>query len=112
MFSKKESQEQIVKRAALFGALEVLYIAFVALVIIATGGDSPIERISPVIGIITFLSFFVFSAGVSGLLIFGYPVYYLFQKKYQEAVISALVSLGTMFVLFFIVIGISLIFYR
>ncbi|RJR30868.1 hypothetical protein C4569_03730 [Candidatus Parcubacteria bacterium] len=44
-----------------------------------------------------FLLIFVFSATISGLIMLGVPVYLLFDKKYQEAGMTVLVSLTTLF---------------
>lgn len=82
------------------GLLEGVYIALVGLFMInanklfgSNQGDTPAS-------FIIFLLLFVFSAGLSGLIVFSYPVFLVTQRKFREAVLTVLVTLVTLLFLF------------
>ncbi|MDP3964212.1 MAG: hypothetical protein Q8Q20_00950 [bacterium] len=58
---------------------------------------------------LAFLFLFVFSAGISALVVFGYPMFLVLKNKFHEAVLASLTSLGTLLGLFFIVLFIWMI---
>lgn len=109
---KKDTHERLVHHAIANGLLEVLYIGFVVLVMSLTQNAFTAGGFSGLLGVATFLMFFVLSAGVSAVLIFGYPARYLAEKKYEEAVIFSLIALGTVLLVFFVFLLLGLFFYR
>lgn len=79
------------------GCLEAIYIFL--LVTIGTVLGNTIEHMSDIVGPVVFISTFVFSAAVSGLLIFGYPVYLLIQRQWKAAIRFSITSIATFFVI-------------
>ncbi|OGY46150.1 MAG: hypothetical protein A2731_01080 [Candidatus Buchananbacteria bacterium RIFCSPHIGHO2_01_FULL_39_8] len=91
---QKFNDSEILKFGFLGGIFEASYIFLVVSVM------TILEKIMPspanlVAGFMV-LSLFVFSAAVSGILVFGYPAYLGFQKRYAEALMTAATSLLTM----------------
>ena len=84
------------QRAVCCGIGEALYIAFAALFFFASGKLFPSESAGLVFGIASVLILLVIGVAVSALLVFGYPLYYLSQKKYREALLFAVTVLGTL----------------
>jgi hypothetical protein len=89
------------------GLMELAYIALVAIFMV---GTQPLMANQPdsaswsmVFGFLAFLSLFVFSAAVSGIIVLGYPFYYFTERKYKEALYAFLGTLVTMFVVFAII---------
>ena len=56
------------------------------------------------LAILSVLLLLVFSAAVSGVLVFGCPAYLALQKKYDQAILTLLVTLLTLFVGFILVL--------
>ena len=86
--------KNIVKYGLGGGVLEIVYVTLIAWFMqnvekFISGPDSAVN-------IIFVLLLLVFSVTVSGLLIFGYPVYLVIQKNYKQAVDTVLVSLLTL----------------
>ena len=78
------------------GILEIAYIAFVAWFIQSI--DKFFTGTPESANIVLVLLLLVFSVAVSGLLIFGYPIYLVVQKKYKQAINSVMVSLLTLII--------------
>ncbi len=91
------------KYGILAGLLEGVYI-FIVSIFMFTIQDFFSSNEMPGLTFAAFLFLFVFSAGISGIILFGYPFYLVTNKKYREAVVAALVSLSTILVLFGLVI--------
>lgn len=89
-----------VGQGALAGVAEALYIALVAVFMASTQMlfTAP-DVFSAIFGVVAFLSLFVISVAVSGILVFGWPAYYFFEKKYREAMFAFAGTIGIMFVL-------------
>jgi hypothetical protein len=92
---KKVEKKDIYKYGIGAGILEILYILLIAWVI--TSLDSVMNQTNPTISILSFLLLFVFSAAVSGFLVLGYPAYLGLQKRLQEAFLTLLITILTLF---------------
>jgi hypothetical protein len=103
MFCCKEqvNKKEVVKWGIFGGLAELAYIVLIGLLINYTG-DNLGQKDLPVLGFITFLLLFVFSAGISGLFVFGYPIYLATQKRISDAIMTALISLGALLAGFFL----------
>jgi len=93
--------------------MEVCYIALVALFLVGTQSFFDNTAPSPwvnVFGIICMLSLLVLSVGMSGLFVFGWPVHYVMERKYEKALAAFFATVITMFVIFAIIfLGASLV---
>lgn len=86
------------------GILEVIYCFFIATLFMTTNN----LFIQPSVFIfLLFLLIMVFSVAVSGLLIFGYPLFLAFKKEYQQAIFTVLLSIATL-----IIVGLIIIIFR
>ena len=90
---QKINKSAVIKFGFLGGISQAGYCLLVALTI------SGLEKImpkpsDPVTGPLVVLLLFVFSAAVSGILVFGYPAYLGLQKRYAEAIMTAVVTLA------------------
>lgn len=96
LWFKKINKKAIFKFGIAGGILEILYILLIAWVI--TNLDTIMNKANPIIGILSFLLLFVFSAAVSGFFVLGYPVYLGLQKRVQEAFLTLLITILTLLV--------------
>jgi len=95
MFNKQKINEsEILKFGFLGGTCQALYIFLVVLGLNVLGKNFN-NQPPDLLGSMLILMIFVFSAGVSGILVFGYPTYLAFQKKFVEALMTAIFSLAT-----------------
>jgi hypothetical protein len=96
MFKKMGfDQSTVIKFGLLGGLAEALYCLAV------TGLISLMDNITrgidfKILNFLLVLLLFVFSAGVSGILVFGYPAYLALQKRFIEAFLTAVISLLTL----------------
>ena len=111
--TKKPKENKILKWGIFAGLVEFVYIFLVITVMdfisryIIKPPDTE-EIILPML----FLCIFVFSATVSGIIVLGYPIYLITQKKFKEAVSTILITLATLFlVILLIAVTIFLIYY-
>ncbi|HBK33839.1 TPA: hypothetical protein DEP34_02950 [Candidatus Uhrbacteria bacterium] len=56
------------------------------------------------IGIMLMLLLLVFSAGITGTLVFGYPVYLALQKQWKEAVLVTAYTFASLFLMGFLLV--------
>lgn len=89
------------------GIFVAIYCFFIAVLMLLADGFFAGPT---VIGFLLLLIIMVLSAAVSGLLIFGYPLYLALQKQYQEAIFTLLLSITTLVIIGLIIIIIKLIF--
>jgi hypothetical protein len=75
----------------------VLYIALVSGVMRLVETSS-MDRAPIFMGVVAMLLLFVFSAGVTSTLVFGYPVYLVFQKQWKEALTVLAYTFAYLFV--------------
>jgi len=101
---KTINTKDLVKFGVLTGLLEIVYIALVAGFVIMSETFLPDGPKPIIIGIMTFLTLFVFSASVSGVLVFGLPFYLALQNKYKEALITLLATAISLIVIFILII--------
>lgn len=101
---KKLDQKLLIKKGIIAGLLEVIFIILVASFFIISETLFPASAGSLIFGIIAVLSLLVISAAVSAVLVLGYPAYLFLQKKYKEAIVMLGATLGTMLVIFILVI--------
>ena len=93
---QKVNDAEVVRFGFLGGISEALYV-FLLVVIL-----SMISKILPssdnISSSLLGLLIFVFSAGISGILVFGYPAYLAFQKRFAEALMTAVITLLTLLI--------------
>ncbi|MFA5076127.1 MAG: hypothetical protein WC480_01785 [Patescibacteria group bacterium] len=58
----------------------------------------------PILFFFFYLLFFVFSVAISGIVVFGYPAYLAFEKKYKEALATVGISALTFVVVIVLVL--------
>ena len=93
------------KVGILVGLAESAYCGLVALLL--WGGNSFLNaKMNGISGVIFGLMLLVFSVAVSGILVFGYPMYLAIEKKYKEAFQTAGITLLTIFVMLALVFAI------
>lgn len=97
MFELKSESIQI-KAGVLAGLLESLYIIIVAVIMMRM--EQFLPQTDGILSIGMFLILLVFSAGISGTLVFGLPVHLFLEKRVKDAVrilITTLLTLGGVF---------------
>ena len=92
---RKIDEAEVMKFGFLGGMAEAVYILFLVLFLSVIRNAFP-GTSTQVIEPILFLLAFVFSAGVSAILIFGYPLYMAIQQRYVESLMTAVTSLLTL----------------
>ena len=106
--SKKVDESEVLKFGFLAGVAEAAYIMFVVLVIKLVGNTIP-KADNDIAGALMFLLILVFSAAISGLLLFGYPIYLAIQKRFAESIMTiatTLVTLAIVGILVFLLVSI------
>jgi len=98
----KVNESEVMRYGFLGGIGQALYCFLVVLFINMLDGAMP-NSINPMFGFLMFLLLFVFSAGISGIIIFGYPTYLAFQKRYFEALLTVVTTLVTIMIVFMLV---------
>ena len=98
----KVNESEVMRYGFLGGIGQALYCFLVVLFITMLDGAIP-SNINPMFGFLMFLLLFVFSAGMSGVIVFGYPAYLAFQKQYLEALLTAVTTLVTIMIVFMLV---------
>jgi len=94
MFGKQKINESaVLKFGFLGGILEAVY---VFLVVSLMNFLSKTATPADLVGGFLILLLLVFSAAVSGVLVFGYPAYLAFQKRFAESLMTALTTLVTL----------------
>ncbi|MFA6410071.1 MAG: hypothetical protein WCW26_00635 [Candidatus Buchananbacteria bacterium] len=91
---QKINESEIMKFGFLGGIAESAYCLLVVAMMMVLSQVMPQPTV-PFSGFLLFLLLFVFSVGVSGILVFGYPIYLVSQKKIVEALMTALTTLVT-----------------
>lgn len=108
MFFNKEkfNKKEILKWGVGAGLAEVVYVILVGLCMSSL--DKVMSNPQPIVlGIFSVLILLVISAGISGLLVFGYPAYLALQKQYKEALWTICATFATIILSF--ILGVSLI---
>jgi len=96
MFKKQKINDSVVlKFGFLGGVAEAAYVLLVASLLTMLDQLMP-KSPEGIIAPLLILLLFVFSAAVSGILVFGYPVYLAFQKRFAEALMTVVTTLITM----------------
>lgn len=97
MLKKQKINESEVMRFGFAGGLaQAIYILLVVMLINNLEAALPEESSKEIATGILFLTLFVFSAGVSAIILFGYPAYLGFQQRYAEALMTAITSFTTL----------------
>jgi hypothetical protein len=103
--SKKLNKAKIYKWGISAGIGQLIYIVLVVLIIMAL--DQIMKETAAYGGplaMLLVLILLVFSAAISGLIVFGYPAYLFLQKNYKQAVCTVLTSLATILIGFLFVL--------
>ena len=90
------------------GVIEAVYCFFIATLLMLANGL--FAKSPTILSFLLLLLIMVFSVAVSGLLIFGYPMYLALRRNYQEAIFTVLVSIATLIIIGLLVIIIKIIF--
>ncbi|MAF14227.1 MAG: hypothetical protein CMI53_05070 [Parcubacteria group bacterium] len=108
MFKKQKINESdVLKYGFLGGIAQAGYTLFVVLGINVLHNVLP-QPLGGIFDPILFLLLFVFSAAVSAILVFGYPLYLATEKRYAESIMTVtttLVTLAIIGILFFIFVS-------
>jgi len=102
---------KIIKRAVIDAILTTLYIILVALFMFYLQSNALKEKDIVLIPI-AMLLLFVFSAGLTGFLVFGKPIMLYLDRKKKDAVFLAVWTLGILFIITLIVFLALLFYYR
>lgn len=110
MFFNKEqfNQKEIIKWGICGAVAEIAYVLII--VGLFTILDKVLATPPEFLGFLFMLLLFVFSTGISGLFVFGFPAYLALQKKYTEAAVAIFVTFSTLFAMLALVLIINLIF--
>jgi hypothetical protein len=100
---KKMNKNEIYKKGIGAGLAQIVYIILVVLLVLfldrfmndSAGGS---------LAMLSILILLVFSVAVSGFLVFGFPALFALQKKYNEAIMTLLVTFLTLLLSFIVVI--------
>jgi hypothetical protein len=109
--AKKTNENKILKFGVLSGLGEFAYIFLVITVMDYFSrkmGQVPDEK--GVLAPLFFLTTFVFSVAISGLIVFGYPVYLLTQKKIKGAALTIFTTLAAFLIILLLIATLVLLF--
>ncbi len=110
-FKSKEVQiREIVNKGIIAGLIEAAYIIIISLFVLSAGAIFPANSPLMALGLVAFVILLVISVSITGIIIFGVPVYFLLNKKYQQALTFLGSSLLTLLVVFLLFAVISIIF--
>ena len=98
----KVNESEVMRYGFLGGIGQALYCFMVVLFINTLDTTMP-RGVNPIFGFLMFLLLFVFSAGISGVTVFGYPAFLAFQKRYVEALLTVVTTLVTIMIVFILV---------
>lgn len=107
-FHKKLNENEILKWGILGGAAESLYIFLVALFFDILENFFIQAPSGPINFFTFFLLFFVVSAVISVIIIFGRPGYLFFNKKLKEGMLTLVTTLITLLVIFLLVFSLMI----
>jgi hypothetical protein len=103
----RKDKIKIWKMGILAGLAVAVYCGLITL-LIWFGGDFLSDKMSQVMGSLFGLILLVFSVAISGVLVFGYPLFLAVEKKYKQAFQAIGVTLLTIFVVLLVVLSIVL----
>lgn len=103
MLRKTKVNESEVMRYGFLGGIGQALYCFVVVLFINTLDTAMPSGANPIFGFLMFLLLFVFSAGISSIIVFGYPVFLAFQKRYVEALLTAVTTLLTLVIVLILV---------
>jgi len=93
---QKVNDSEVLKFGFLGGMAQSVYILLISLFIQILDKSTPPPYPAQMWGPVLVLIMFVFSAGISAILMFGYPAYLAMQQSYAEALMTAVTSLLTL----------------
>ncbi|MBU1036690.1 hypothetical protein KKF32_01475 [Patescibacteria group bacterium] len=105
---EKKIGTQILKYSIGGAILEIIYCVLVALFMLSM--ENIADKPGGILTIVAMLLLLVFSAALSGFLIFGYPLYLVTQKEYRLAIISLVISLVTLMIGALIIVSLIMLF--
>lgn len=101
MFELKDESHQV-KSGILAGLLESLYVIVIALLMMEL--TSLMLYVEQVLAMGLMLMLLVFSAAISGVLVFGLPIYLFLQKRIKDAIRVMFTTFLTLLGIFFIIL--------
>lgn len=93
------TKEEIVRWGIAAGVAQTVYLVLVVYLLQVSNGLARESLGAISFGFILFLLFFVFSAVLSAIFVFGRPIFLLFEKKIQEAVLTLLTTTLTFLII-------------
>ena len=111
-FKKQKINDSEVMRFGFLGGIAQAFYCFGAVMFIkllSTEVPKPFD--DSIIAPLLVLLFFVFSAAVSAILIFGYPAYLAAQKRYFESLMTVCTTLATLAIIAIMVFAFASIIY-
>ncbi|HOY56246.1 MAG TPA: hypothetical protein PLH37_02365 [bacterium] len=103
------TKEEIVRWGIAAGVTQTVYLVLVVYLLQVSNGLARESLGAVSFGFILFLLFFVFSAVLSAIFVFGRPIFLLFEKKIQEAVLTLLTTTLTFLIILSLVTILSLV---
>ena len=91
---KKINDSEVLKFGFLGGIAQATYV-FLVIVFMTVVDKAAPPQPNIATGFLVLL-LLVFSVAVSGVLVFGYPAYLAFQKRFNEALMTAAITLATL----------------
>jgi hypothetical protein len=106
IFSHKTSSMETLRWGVAAGAAEAGYIGLVtvAMSVLSKLSPGPDSESTFVPGFLLFLLFFVLSALISAVLVFGRPIWLLMEKKLSEAIATLTATIVTLLIIFLVVV--------
>ncbi|MBU0613607.1 hypothetical protein KKB10_06415 [Patescibacteria group bacterium] len=101
MFELKGESSQV-KAGIMVGLIESLYVIVIALLMINL--TALMVNVEEVFAIGLVLMLLVFSAAISGVLVFGLPIYLFLQKRIKDAIKIMVTTFLTLLGIFFIIL--------
>jgi hypothetical protein len=104
LFTKDNLLSKPVLQGFICGLLEVAYILLIGIFIAGTESlfAGP-KSWMIILGIVAFLILVVLSVAVTAVLVFYWPLYYFFERKFEEARLSFLGVVSSLFLIFMLI---------
>ncbi len=105
LFTRDNLVSEPVRNGFFAGLAQVAFIFLIGIFILGTeslfAGNSSAWLM--ILGIVAFLILIVLSVAITGVLIFGWFIYYFFLKKYESAFLAFMGTTGALFLVFMII---------
>jgi len=100
----KGDSSEIVKQSVITGLLQVVYIFVIGTFLLVAGRHFPTMGARSVLGPLAMMTLMVASVTITAVLMFGHPIAYIMNKKFDEAMLSIAINLGVLFIFFVLIL--------